>query len=525
MKYLFTLAFFLSAQFLFAQPVTINTTLVNVGYDFVHNIPIACTQFNFDYDIEKYDLDTAKNEILVVLKKVMTNRTMGGIALIDLNTGKVKWSHKLISFDVVFTKDMYQVITENKIYCHLRENDDLLWERKTDEKYLLPSAFLTYKDKSISRIDPKTGDFLWQEKRKINPASFSNAGYLNDSTILLSASGLHTFNINNGTGWNYDLRTTEKDYSGLIVGNILGVAFGVFTGFYIISLGGPQIYHSGSGTLFDSSNIYTTSRDELICLNTKGEKQWGINYNTYIPFCKDNNGMGDDDKNANNRSRVNIGISVIYKRPNTTVLFAKGFIYKGVKQTKVRTSKAFLAGYNDTGKTIFYTSLGDEQFITETETYGDTLMIAYKDSMALYSLATGGKLAAANYQALGVKTFGQPFVARNYFTLNPDSSYTPLTQTYPGYYFGAAKDETQAVGVDPFAQKTQLVKKTDLKYQVAQVSDWHYLSAGGYNAIVVQNKKKIATITLGPKAQFYQGNIMCADDHQLTVINKEPMPH
>src|SRR5690606_1196566 len=92
------------------------------------------------------------------------------------------------------------------------------------------------KENMLEGIDLITGKPIWQ--REISREySWNDVFYLNDSILLIAAAGLHTLNIFDGTGWDYNTITGKKDYTASAIGTGLGIVAGLLTGTYAVSTG------------------------------------------------------------------------------------------------------------------------------------------------------------------------------------------------------------------------------------------------------------------------------------------------
>lgn len=150
--------------------------------------------------------------------------------------------------------------------------------------------------------------------------------------MIVVAAGLHSININNGKGWDYNTITGKKDYSGTVAANAVGVAAGLLTGTFIMSTGHNLVRDVVSNSLVDSSYIYFASKEQLSKIDKQtGEIAWKY------PFPND----------LASKSSLFMNEDIVF-------MINKGYAFMGYRQLDF--GKPFIAAFDrETGKQKYLT--------------------------------------------------------------------------------------------------------------------------------------------------------------------------
>jgi hypothetical protein len=402
---------------IFAQSeLTILNNEKVIGKNNLTNKDLVAKEFIFPERIHETNIDTVSNCITVQLRGTSKNgkwlNNKGNIVLYDLNNRKAKWSKK-INYQQSGIEQHSNLIIQtiaNKSYCLNYDNGEELWEVKNAIYYVEPfqKKGIGYKFSSFSGatntlegIDLTNGNSIWQ--RELNREySWNDIFHLNDSTIVIVAAGLHSINVNNGLGWDYNAITGEKDYTATAVANAAGVALGVLTGTFVMSTGHNLVRDVVSNVLVDSANIYFASKEKITRLNYKGQVIWSI------PLPNDL-----------------VSKSSIFKKDSILYMINKGFAFMGYRQLDFGTP--FFAAFDTkTGKQIFFSTInGKKDQINGFEINRDTISLVFKDRVSKYSILNGSLIFEKSFN---IETYGE----LNYFIgsqvyIKTDSTYKSLS--------------------------------------------------------------------------------------------------
>lgn len=195
--------------------------------------------------------------------------------------------------------------------------------------------------------------------------------------MLIVASGLHTLNIRNGNGWDYNTVTGDKDYRANTAANAIGAVAGVLTGTFILSTGYNLIRDVASNVLVDSVSLYFASKEKISRLNRKtGDVIWSI------PF--------PDDLPA--KSNLLFTDSMI-------LMVNNGYAYLGYRMMDY--GKPFIAAFDrETGNQKFFSVFNTKDDpIIGFRIIGTELFLLFKHRLEKYALASGTLIMNKDFSA------------------------------------------------------------------------------------------------------------------------------
>jgi hypothetical protein len=190
--------------------------------------------------------------------------------------------------------------------------------------------------------------------------------HLNDSVILLSASGLHTIKLKTGFGWDYDAVTGSKDYTSSIIANSAGLILGALTGTFVMYSGYDFVTDVVSNVWLESTCMFLAAREKIACLDMNGKMLW----QTELP------------KKKASKSVLFIQDSIVY-------MVNLGYAKMGFRQ--VDFGVPFIAAFNKfSGRQIYLNELPDKKEpVVDYLTGAGELILLFKDYVAKYSIAEG----------------------------------------------------------------------------------------------------------------------------------------
>jgi len=361
------------------------------GKNLITDKEIRGREFIFSERIEHSYLDTISNCITVQLRGLFMGGSLlknnGHVILYDLSNKKTKWT-KNIDYQNNFIEQHNNFILKGslqKTYCLDFETGENLWKAqnliafvnpwlKTGIGYYPYSPYLTIGD-DFEGIDLSNGKTKW--KRKINhDYNLNDIFMLNDSIALIVSSGLHSVNLKNGKGWDYNAKT--------------GVPFLREKKTEMIS-----------NVLIDSLNIYFASKEKISHLDFNGNILWS----TPLP----------EDLTSG---------SIIILMDSTLFMINTGSA--NLNYAIFKQGKPYLAAFEiKTGKNIFLNTVDDKSGkIIESKIRKDEILILYKDKIAKCSI-NDGSLVSEKYFETGKYGELLGFISNKVFT-KIDSTYKSL---------------------------------------------------------------------------------------------------
>lgn len=326
-------------------------------------------------------LDSANGYLTVKLRGLSNNgkwlKLKGNILQYDLDNNSLLWSKK-IAYNVNKLKQFGNKMIlskQNKSHCLDPNSGEKLWKARNDIYCVDPdyNIGMGYRIRLSSRttqelegIGMDNGDAIWS--RPLNREfGWNDFFYIDDSTAIIVASGLHAINVNSGKGWDYHAITGKKDYSGKALGNVLGVAAGILTGMFMISSNHDLITGLVSNTIVDSTAIYFASKEQLAKIQKhSGKVLWKRSFPEDVG-----------------------STSFIFS--NDSVLFMVNYGYANLGGRKVVYGEPFIAAFNRNNckELYFHQMTVNNDAILDFNVADNNLYLVFKNKMAKYSLITG----------------------------------------------------------------------------------------------------------------------------------------
>jgi outer membrane protein assembly factor BamB len=419
LKIIFTGVLLLFTEELFCQSskITVLQNERSAGKNNINQEIINAKEYVFPERIFEYYIDPSSGLLTVLLRGLSMNgkwlNNRGNIVMYDLINKNVKWS-KPIFFQTSSIQQLNNTIIQssgNKSYCLDINSGENLWQVRNDIYFADPvcNIGLGYEYKTargytniLQGINLKTGQFLWQKELN-RDYGWNDVFYLNDSTVIVVAGGLHSINLKNGIGWDYNTITGVEDYRAAMAANAAGVALGVLTGTFFISTGYNLVRDVVSNVIVDSADLYFASREKISRINkSDGKVLWS---------CPIFNSMAS-------KSKIFATDSLIY-------MINYGFAYMGFMQVNLGTP--FFAAYNkeDGAQRFFSAIITDKKPIMDFLIKDDSLVLIFKDQISVYALEDGAMLQTATFDEKKHGDLNSLIGNKAYYQAK-DSSFTSL---------------------------------------------------------------------------------------------------
>lgn len=282
------LLFFLTAAA--TAQIVATDSLELAGLNYTTGKEIYARKYEFKNLVYNSEVDSTFNTLTLQLRDIKSNgkyyKNTGQLAVFDLVSKEIKWS-----FDINYMNtgiEQYDdVLFYNVDYGSTSRiqltTGKTLWNSKIVIFVTIPNLNigLGYKYNSFSQqlannltaIDLSSGATLWE--RKIDRSNgWDGIKNLNDTALIIKASGLHHVNLKTGEGWDYELKTGIRDYSKTVGANVAGLALGLLTGSFMVTTGHDLISNLVSNLPNDSSCMYFASKEYLSCLTHSGKVVW-----------------------------------------------------------------------------------------------------------------------------------------------------------------------------------------------------------------------------------------------------------
>jgi hypothetical protein len=484
----------------------------SIGKNYLTNKDIIAKEVVFPEHIYKCYLDTSSNCITIQLRyqsetgKIVHNT--GQLVVYDLVHKREKWSKK-INFNLMSTIEQHgDLIIQtigNKSYSLNFESGETQWEVKNTIYYADPIykigigyRITNFNDKKneLEGINLINGESVW--KTNISRMyGWNNLFHLNDSTMIIVASGLHSVNIKNGSGWDYNTLTGEMHYSGKT-----GIGLSEF-------LMGPTLPANKlvegvvSNVVVDSANLYFASKEKIARLNHRGEIIWSSS----LPV------------DLTSKSFIFIRDGIIY-------MINYGYAFMGYHT--LHYGKPFIAAFNsNTGQQIYLnTTNGKRDKINGFQIRGVKIFLVLKNRIAEYSLSDGSFIREKNFK-IGLDEDMVDYIGNQVY-IKTDSSYTNLALSDSTTHCIFRYNNKVLVLNDRF----EIVKQMDsseLYICYLKEGDLRFLVNGDKTTVINKKNQVVADIDVGIKTKligtkFYslQGKSFIETDLSGLIKNNVP---
>jgi outer membrane protein assembly factor BamB len=480
---------------------------------------ITGSEFTFPEIIHEVFLDPETNFATVQLKG---RRNSGRILQYDIENKEILWSKKidygineLLKFDNLLILNDY-----NEAYVidpHTGENLSKILsyiylanpEHNIGMAYLYIASGDGYYTNDFMGMDLLNGKLAW--KRSIDRSyGWNDFFYLNDSTLLVMATGLHTINIKTGTGWSYNTITGQKLYSASSGSShtayMMGALFGLIGGlvYYAVSslMGGAAIATGGdvirdisSNALVESAFIYHASREQIVKLNKETGK---IIWRHTLPIDM-------------------ISKSSIFTDDRMVYLVNYGYAFKGSQQLKY--GKPFIAAfYKKTGEVKYLSTIRSANDpILGYQEIDNELFLLFPNAIVKYNLTDGvlifEKALPQNYSGK-LKSFANNDVLvanKNSYFISPYQSHsTDLHIT------------THQGGIISFDDEINITRTADYKdigTRFLRYNDNDIIRSLGKTFIINKEGKIIAELNVSSNAFLIDGVLFDKREKSFVAID------
>ena len=480
-----------------------------LGKNLIDSSDIKGFEYIFPDKIHETFLDTTTGFLTVQLRGVSKNGkwldNTGNIVQFDIKNQKVLWSKKIAyqtSNLQQFSNTMIYTIA-NKSYCLDCNTGNELWEVKNNIYFVDPidNIGIGYKFKNstgysneLEGIDLKNGNVIWQ--RDLNREyGWNDVFYINDSTMIVVAAGLHAINTRTGKGWDYNTITGKEDYTETAVANAVGAVAGVLTGTFVMSTGHNLVRDLVSNALTDSSNIYFASKEQLVKIDKQsGEIIWKF------PFSND----------LASKSSIFINDSAIF-------MINKGMAFMGYRQLDF--GKPFFAAIDkQSGKQLFLSLINaKDDPILSYQVQNREIFFVFKNRIAKYSMVTGDLISEKDFPN---DNFGELkyFVGNQVFITNLNGDLISLRQSDSTKVFVfTSLNKTLSIDNDLNISKT--IEYDDLSIYYLKTEEFKFIANDKKTLIINNAGQRIAEIDATSNAFMIGNTLYDTQDNSFKTID------
>jgi len=479
-----------------------------LGKSLIDSSDIKGKEFIFHDRIHEFFMDATTDLLTVQLRGLSENGKWlddtGTILQYDTKNEKVLWSKKMAyKMSKLHQEDNLMIYTVgNKSYGLDVNTGDNLWEVKNVICFIDPmnNIGFGYKNKALKGradelegIDLYNGNIIW--KMKLNREyGWNDVFYLNDSTVMVVAAGLHAINMNTGNGWDYHAVTGAEDYTKAAIASAIGIGVGLLTGTFVIFTGHDIISDLVSNALVDDAFIYFASKEQLV----KIDKHSGNIVWEYL-FPKD---MGS-------KSSLLLNDSVIYM-----INTGMGFI--GNRQVSI--GKPFIAAFErETGKQKYFVFMNTKNDpVLSFQFLNDDVYLVHKNRIVKYNQETG----EITEKVFPRKDFGElkHFAGDQTFITNQNGDLLSLT-VFDSTNIHIFTNQNKILSLDNQLNVINTIESEEVSTCYLRTKYYKFFAKGEKTLITSNDMEKIAEIDVSSKAFMIDGILYDRRDMSFIAID------
>lgn len=488
------------------------TVLINdkkeIGTNIKSDTPILSTEYLFAQRISEYQIDTSSNHINVQLRGLSKNgkwlNNKGHTLRYDTENQKVLWSEK-VNYQLE-NIEQFEGITirtkAGKTFCIDNDTGEELWEVKNSILFVdrTKKIALGYRLSSSNKdseilegINLRNGNILW-ERFITREYGWDDIYRIDESNLMIVAGGIHTLNINDGTGWDYHTKTGKKDYTSSAVGTGLGIVAGLLTGTYAASTGQDLVRDVRSNIIEDSLNIYFASREHFVKLDKKGSVKW----QKKLP----------DDRASK---------SQIFKMEEELLIVNKGFAYMGNRKLDVGTP--FIASFDsETGRQKYLIEVGEKKNdnINGMNLDGNNLLLLFPNRISKFDIENGKIIKNVPFSEVSLGSLNN-FIGEHVF-IEKNSKYMSLLKTDLAKQY-VLTNKNKILVLDSKLKPENEIATSEVYLYYLKWKDYNFMARENSSIIVDGKGQKIADIMVNRNSRLIGNKLYTVANKSLFIID------
>jgi outer membrane protein assembly factor BamB len=270
------------------RPRTYLTTS-NVGLSALSTDSLFTKTVHLPYPLWQAVADTAYEQVLFSTRQKGENNeevylNKGGFGSLNTRGDTVRWMNETALYDIqlpganlVVSNDARSIKFNRRlgydeqrfpsrlIYVNAQMNAALYYEKESDS---LRCADLQTGDKKWCALIPRAGNW-------------SDHVLLNDSVLIIAASGLHAVDLKRGLLWTIQARTSVVNDGALVYSRARNTTIKGIGNPVLTAVNDTLVNQLSSNILIQNNRIYFASKDDLMCIDANGKVIWKNNLSDY----------------------------------------------------------------------------------------------------------------------------------------------------------------------------------------------------------------------------------------------------
>lgn len=473
-------------------------------------VPISATTFSFGYSFYDalYD-STSKRLYFSTRAKDATGKVFTNTAYqfcLDVSNDSIVWTNEVHKFEL--SKINHYLFYSNETKTG-RFN-----KRSGFEQYEYPSRIfftddatqlgLTYNNKGnadgeerLKCLQLEDGSLRWSSA--ISRAfDWNEVKYLNDSVLLVAASGIHGIHLRTGKTWSHPLITGDTNLKRMVFSPITPESSTLGKPPFLGSPLENVVTQLSSNILMDGNRIYYAGKDKLLCLDDKGQLLWSTDISV-SPTSKSFLFI-----NGNDLSLFNLGVA-------------------SFKDRIIEYGKPYLIGMDKlSGKVNFNQSLSLFNSPVDFKIEANTLFVATREKMYQFNIANGDMMYMLEFNE---RQYGRflGFVDGNSYCVEKEGFYVTLNFINDkSIYFKTDHGKVYGLEKNEIAYEYQISELFELD---VKTKNYRLLNQKDDTYIVSSNWELVAKLKTGSKAMYLNDKLYYPVGRQLHVIKLNEIQH
>jgi len=272
------------------QVESIKITTTQVGVSAISVNSLVARTFNLSYPLYDYKTDTLTKQLFFSARQrgessssnYLSRGFFGDLSAV---TDSIRWVNESSLYDIKVSGTNLLLSNELKSvrYNKLHGYDEIKYDSKiffTIPKYNRGLMYDRTQENVLHCVNLALGSTTWSCSIP-KSENWVDTGYLNDSTLLIAAGGLHAVNPKSGLLWSFPLSTSVRTNRSFIYSNAKYTTIQQISSVIKTSSDDNLVTQIASNILKDDKLIYFASKEKLIAVTHAGVLAWQLDLKNY----------------------------------------------------------------------------------------------------------------------------------------------------------------------------------------------------------------------------------------------------
>ena len=272
------------------QVESIKITTTQVGVSAISVNSLVAKTFNLTYPLYDYKADTLTKQLFFSGRQRGESSSSsflsrGFFAGLSTVTDSLKWINESSLYDIRVSGN--NLLLSNEVrsvrYNKLHGYDEIRYDSKifyTAPKYNRGFMYDRTQENVLNCVNLSVGTTAWSCSIP-KGENWVDTQYLNDSTLLIAAGGLHAVNIKTGLLWSFPMTTAIKTNRSFIYSNAKFTTIQQVSSVIKTSAEDNVVTQIASNILKDDKLVYFAAREKLIAVTHSGQLVWQLDLKNY----------------------------------------------------------------------------------------------------------------------------------------------------------------------------------------------------------------------------------------------------